>query len=138
MPSHIEGPFSGVSPKPIKRSRKPPKAIKRGSKPSRVRKTASGALRSKLDAEWAKTVKASGKCAEIFPAHFCIQPLTAAHIISRRYKATRHDPKNGLPLCFASHRFYTEHPEAWKAFLFQVIGEEEYERLRRKALKGEK
>lgn len=65
--------------------------------------------------------------------HTICNALTAAHIVSRRYAATRTDPRNGLPLCLNSHRFFTSAPLAWDAFVVKVIGRERFEELKAKA-----
>lgn len=65
----------------------------------------------------------------------CNGMIQCAHIISRRYRATRWDKANAMPLCGAHHTFYTHHPLEW-----QEICEEcgvNYELLRKQALHGQ-
>lgn len=64
------------------------------------------AAEDKADAAWRKAVKerAGYRC------EVCQKPgFDAAHIISRRYKATRTDPKNGACLCRQHHREHHAH-----------------------------
>lgn len=51
--------------------------------------------------------------------------LECAHVVGRRYRATRWLLDNARCLCHACHRFFTEHPLQW----VQFIGMEEYQRL---------
>lgn len=139
--------------KPPKRGPKPRKAIKRGSMPARVRKTASGRAKHAADIAWAKAVRESGPCAakgvsvgwtEYQERDLCVyvhtrcNEITAAHVVSRRYSATRTDRANGLPLCLNAHRFFTEHPLAWEAFVIKTIGQERFAALKAKAQAGPK
>ena len=67
----------------------------------------------------------------------CQRPATdAAHIIGRVYAHTRTDTDNQLALAGHCHRMFTNHPDDWLAFLYRLIGEDEYQRLKRKALDG--
>jgi hypothetical protein len=60
----------------------------------------------------------------------------AAHIIGRVYSHTRTDLDNQLALSSHCHRMFTNHPDDWLTFLYALIGEQEYQRLKRKALDG--
>lgn len=131
--------------KPPRRGPKPKRPIKRSSRPARVRKTASGKAKHAADLAWANAVRESGPCAAIlsgvswFGHHSrCEGQIEAAHIVSRRYAGTRHDPQNGLPLCHGVHSFFTEHPRLWDAFVTQKIGADAYAQLKAKAQKGPK
>lgn len=55
--------------------------------------------------------------------------LECAHIIGRRYSATRVDPDNALALCGLCHRHYTDHPFAWENFVIKLRGRDEWDRL---------
>lgn len=67
----------------------------------------------------------------------CGQPATdAAHIVPRVYAHTRTDIDNQLALNAACHRRYTNWPDEWVAFLYECIGEREYDRLKAKAQAG--
>jgi len=62
--------------------------------------------------------------------------LQWAHIISRRYFATRWNPDASAAMCPGHHLFFTHHPlehEQWATFW---LAPERFERLKRKALDG--
>lgn len=110
---------------------------------------------ARADKAWAKTVKKRAKeecqafgvtvswletpsIERTYTHSICWGQREAAHLFSRRYKATRTDPKNGACLCHSSHAFYTEHPKAWEIFVRGHLGEAEFESLRQKAVAGAK
>ena len=140
--------------KPPRRGPKPKKPIARTSRPSRVRKSAAGRAKLAADLAWAKAVRESGPCAALgyeyhnlldprgrpLPVahHMCFSATTAAHIVSRRYAATRTEKRNGLPLCLRMHQWFTSHPLAWEAFVTQKIGAEAFAALKAKAQAGPK
>lgn len=62
--------------------------------------------------------------------------LQCAHIVSRRYSATRTDLDNAFCLCAGCHMRYTEWPLEFATFVENEIGELAYEKLRAKALEG--
>lgn len=47
----------------------------------------------------------------------CDGRLQAAHIVSRRYRATRWDETNAMALCGAHHFKFTVNPDEWRAWL---------------------
>ena len=55
--------------------------------------------------------------------------LQAAHNVSRRVVATRHDPDNGLPLCAGCHMEIDGDPEAKRLLFAAELGPERYNRL---------
>ena len=59
-----------------------------------------------------------------------------AHIIGRRYTATRCMVENAWCLCSADHRFLTENPHEHVAFAVQTRGEDGYRELQRIAYEG--
>jgi hypothetical protein len=59
--------------------------------------------------------------------------LQCAHIIGRRYAATRADERNAFCLCAGCHMRFTEHPDEWLDFIDSTIGRPEYDRLKAKA-----
>ena len=73
------------------------------------------------------------KCGDNDPAK-----LQCAHIIGRRFAATRVDPANAIALCWTCHHRFTDHPDEWVHFIFATIGEAEFQRLKTKALAGVK
>lgn len=64
--------------------------------------------------------------------------LQTAHIIPRRYAATRTDERNAFCLDARCHMRFTEHADEWMAFVDRTIGRAEYDRLKAKALAGVK
>lgn len=59
--------------------------------------------------------------------------LQCAHIISRRYSATRTDLDNAFCLCAGCHMRFTEWPVEFGSFVVDKIGNVEYATLRAKA-----
>jgi predicted restriction endonuclease len=49
--------------------------------------------------------------------------LHAAHMFSRRVKATRHDPDNAVALCYGCHQFIDSHPASKVEFFEHLLGE---------------
>lgn len=62
--------------------------------------------------------------------------LQCAHIVSRRYTATRCDPFNAWCLCASCHRRLTEHPDEHVQFAYATRGEIGYQSLRACAYAG--
>ena len=62
--------------------------------------------------------------------------LQCAHIVSRRYTATRVDPFNAWCLCASCHRRLTEHPDEHVQFAYATRGEHGYASLRACAYAG--
>lgn len=62
--------------------------------------------------------------------------LQCAHIMSRRYTATRCFRANAWCLCSADHRFLTENPHEHVAFAVQTRTEAGYRELQRMAYEG--
>ena len=66
------------------------------------------------DRLWALLIlaRAGNRC------QICHKPrCQAAHIIPRRYKHFRHDPRNGLALCPVCHSFVDSHKPLFKEWL---------------------
>lgn len=59
---------------------------------------------------------------------------SAHHIRSRTNAATRYDLENGLTLCWKCHSLQKFSPEKFQDRVIEVIGAEEYERLKQKSL----
>jgi len=124
--------------KPIKRNSKP---IARRSQPAAVRRTSSGKAKHAADLAWSRAVRAKERiCFHIHRQsehfHVCQGQSEAAHIHSRRFGATRLDPKNGLHVCHWFHALMTKRPKTWEAFCRVAIGNSEYEELRQRAIAG--
>lgn len=117
-------------PKPPRRApadRKPLRRSRVAKKPKHSKKK----LRQEADKLWSAIIKRPGRC------HLCgsTERLQAAHLISRRYHATRWRLDNGWPLCSRDHVRYTYRPLEWDALLDERLGPLHQE-LRRAALAG--
>lgn len=64
--------------------------------------------------------------------------LQCAHIIGRRYSATRTDERNAWALCAGCHMRLGEHPDEHMHLAAQTIGLEAFDELKAKALAGVK
>ena len=64
------------------------------------------------------------------------QGLQCAHIMSRRYKATRFAEDNAIALCLRCHAWQTHHPLEGDAFFVELIGQEAFDALRARAMAG--
>lgn len=81
-----------------------------------------------------KTASVPGLGALVVP----IGGLQCAHIIGRRYSATRTDERNAWALCAGCHLRLGEHPDEHVHFTAQTIGLEAFDELKQKALAGVK
>jgi len=59
--------------------------------------------------------------------------LETAHVISRRFSATRVDDDNAFCLCAEHHAHFTAHPFAWENWVIARIGRPAWDALRAKA-----
>ena len=64
--------------------------------------------------------------------------LQTAHIVSRRFNATRVDPANAYAMCWKCHHHFTAWPLEFAAFVVKTKGQAEYDRLKAKAEAGVK
>jgi hypothetical protein len=56
--------------------------------------------------------------------------IGAHHIFSRRHMGTRHDPENGISLCFYCHiRIAHGEPELFRSFILKRMGQNRYDAL---------
>ena len=60
--------------------------------------------------------------------------LQCAHIIGRKFSATRTDERNAWCLCASCHRRLTDHPDEHMAFVAATIGMDEFAVLKERAL----
>lgn len=60
----------------------------------------------------------------------------AAHIIGRTFSHTRTDVDNAFALCAQCHRHFTNWADDMMRFVDQMIGRDEYDRLKAKAQAG--
>jgi hypothetical protein len=77
-----------------------------------------------------QVVRARGACEHCGSTY----RLETAHIIPRRYSATRTLEANAYCLCTRCHRRFHEHVDEWMAFIVSTIGWDEYQRLKDRAL----
>lgn len=78
-------------------------------------------------------VRSRGRCERCGKAGVTFD---CAHIIGRRYSATRTDETNAWCLCKGCHMRLTEHPDEHVAFVAQTIGMAAFDVLKTKALEG--
>lgn len=109
--------------------------MKRSAKPKAKRGTSTAALKRKATSLHSQYVRArDGRCVRCGST---TGQLQCAHIISRRYAATRTDEGNAYCLCAGCHRRLTEHPHEHVAFFSELLGSwDEYRKLIDKAYMG--
>jgi hypothetical protein len=91
---------------------------------------------TKQDIEWAQLIKERDKwtcqrCQKRYPQKS--RGLHAAHIFSRRFKRTRHDPEAGLALCWGCHSWAHSNPLEAHEFFSELLGDERCEALKERA-----
>ena len=82
----------------------------------------------------AELVRSRGRCERCGST----SNLQCAHIIPRRFAATRTDETNAWCLCAACHMRLTEHPDEHMAFVAQTVGMDAFYALKTRALTGVK
>ncbi len=87
--------------------------------------------RGKADVLFSKIIRSAGVCRRCGETEYA--KLQTAHILSRRYSATRTDTSAAICLCWTCHRFFTDNPVEWTDWLDITIGRAEYLRLKMKA-----
>lgn len=80
-------------------------------------------------------IRARGRCERCGKAGVAFD---CAHIIGRRYSATRTDENNAWCLCKGCHMRLTEHPDEHMSFVAETIGMDAFDVLKAKALAGVK
>lgn len=85
--------------------------------------------KGKCDKLFSRIVRDVGKCQR------CGQTdnLQTAHIIGRKYSATRTDLNNAWCLCATCHRRLTDWPREHSHYITETIGSAKYDELRNKA-----
>lgn len=81
----------------------------------------------KCDLLFSKIVRAVGYCEKCGERNYA--KLSTSHIMSRRFNATRCLRENSQCLCSKCHLYLTAHPVEFTRWLFESIGEAEYDRL---------
>ena len=87
--------------------------------------------KGKADKLFSKIVRSRGSCERCGTTEYAT--LQCAHIITRKYSATRTDTRNAWCLCARCHRRLTDWPREHSRFITQTIGGNTYEELRAKA-----
>lgn len=123
-------------PKPVReaRARRPLKrGGKRGKRTSERRKSRL-ALRRECDKRFAVAVKRR----DAWRCRACgsTDRIQCAHVISRRYHATRFMLGNAMALCARCHMRWTHDPLGWDLFVEEKIGMAAYAELKRIAVLG--
>lgn len=85
--------------------------------------------KGKADKLFSKIVRIDGKCQRCGST----DNLQCAHIISRKYSATRTDLLNAWCLCSRCHRRLTDWPREHSHYITETIGSAKYDELRSKA-----
>lgn len=112
-------------------------ALKRSELKRKPMKRRSPNATVKADVEYSRIIRASGQCDAAGVDFDCAGYIQCAHIISRRYRATRWsiDPDNAIPLCSAHHVYWTHHPLEWEDYI-RATYPGLWEELRSMALHG--
>lgn len=63
-------------------------------------------------------------------------PLQWSHLVSRRYRAVRWMPENSVGMCAGHHRFFTDRPLEFEAWIVDRMGAEAWAALKARALEG--
>lgn len=91
-----------------------------------MRKTGSTkGQKAKADKLFSELIRSRGRCERCGTTH----NLQCAHIISRRFLATRCDPQNAVCLCAGCHHYMTDHPADWGRFVEEYMGFNAYDAL---------
>lgn len=85
--------------------------------------------KAKSDKLFSQLVRSRGTCLNCGST----QNLQCAHIVSRRYSATRTDLLNAYCLCAKDHFYFTAWPKEFSKFITEHTGTEVYDELKRKA-----
>jgi len=88
-------------------------------------------FKGKADKLFSRIVRDAGKCQRCGRT----DNLQTAHIISRKYSATRTDLLNAWCLCAQCHRRLTDWPREHSHYITETIGSTKYDELRAKAEK---
>ena len=88
---------------------------------------------TKLHSQLVRSRGCCERCGSTDPAK-----LQTAHIVGRRFAATRTDERTAWCLCAGCHFRLTEHPDEHMAFVGVTIGMDAFHELKQKALAGVK
>lgn len=85
--------------------------------------------KAKADVLFSKIIRSTGRCLRCGST----ENLQCAHIISRKYSATRTDLRNAYCLCAKDHFYFTNWPREFSRFVTEHTGSELYDELKLKA-----
>lgn len=91
-------------------------------------------LKGKADRIFSEVIRSTGYCeAKDIDDVKCSKQLQTAHIISRKYNATRCDVRNAFALCAAHHRYFTDHPRQFSRFITLSWAQQYYDEIYQKS-----
>lgn len=93
-------------------------------------------LRGKATRLHSELVRSRGVCLRCGNGDY--SKLQTAHIIGRRFAATRTDENNAWCLCAGCHFRLTEHPDEHMTFVARTIGMAAFDEMKTRALAGVK
>lgn len=91
-------------------------------------------LKDQLDELFSLIIRNRGKCERCGKT----SPLNTAHIFSRRNLATRWDKDNVFCLCVGCHFWAHQSPILFAEFAKEKLGNEKYEKLKKKSIEIKK
>jgi hypothetical protein len=96
-----------------------------------ARKTGSTrGAKKRADVLFSRLIRSRGRCEHCGGT----ENLQCAHIISRRFSATRVMSENALCLDAKCHHHFTDHPVEFGRWVISYIGEDAYDVILRKAM----
>lgn len=91
------------------------------------------------DKLFSQIIRARGRCEAAGDTDFpCSGGLQCAHLISRRYHATRWNVDNAACLCAAHHMYWTHRPLEWDVWCLDLLGPSVWAELKLVARAGGK
>lgn len=91
--------------------------------------------KAKADKHFSEIIRSHGYCeAEGWDDRQCSNQLQTAHILSRRYSATRTDTRNAFCLCFSHHRKFTDMPREFSRFITGTWAQPHYDAVYQRAV----
>lgn len=100
----------------------------------RVNRTA---LKAEADRLFSRAIRKRDKVCQARGYQFdCSYVLQCAHIIRRRYLATRWSMDGAVALCGAHHIYFTHNDLQWVDWVVERVGESKYQKLRERAKAG--
>lgn len=122
---------------PASRQRLPRCSVQRCTKIARIKGFCPSHALQEADRRFSLIVRSTGVCAAqgTLGGVSCNGGLQCAHLISRRYRAVRWWEQNAVALCAAHHKFGTEHPLEWDAWVSDLRGPITWASMKRSAIR---